>query len=66
LVLTPAKADPTEWSGRPFRFEVSIMNRHCVLTLLLCLLLVGCGGGSDPVNEGKDRPVPPPKKDKDK
>ena len=42
------------------------MNRRWILALLLCLLVLGCGGGSDPVNEGKDRPVPPPKKDKDK
>jgi len=25
--------------------------------------MAGCGGGSEPVNEGKDKPVPP-KKDK--
>lgn len=34
---------------------------------LICLIpLVGCGGNSDPVNDGKDRPIPPPKKEKDK
>ncbi len=42
------------------------MNRRWILALLLCLFVLGCGGGSDRVNEGKDKPVPPPKKDKDK
>jgi hypothetical protein len=42
------------------------MYRHWILALLICLIVLGCGGGSDPVNEGKDRPVPVPKKDKDK
>jgi hypothetical protein len=42
------------------------MNRRWIIAFLLCLLVLGCGGGSDPVNEGKDRPLPPPKKDKDK
>ena len=42
------------------------MNRHWIIALMFCLLLLGCGGGSEPVNEGKDRPVPPAKKDKDK
>jgi hypothetical protein len=40
------------------------------LILWLCLLgmlpVVGCGGPPQPVNDGKDRPIPPPKKDKDK
>jgi len=31
----------------------------CVL-LILALAITGCGGGNDPVNEGKDKP----KKDK--
>jgi hypothetical protein len=38
------------------------MNRRWIIALLLGLLVLGCGGGADPVNEGKDRPVP--KKDK--
>jgi PBP1b-binding outer membrane lipoprotein LpoB len=33
------------------------------IVLLLCLLLSGCGGDNSPVNEGKDKPIPP-KKDK--
>lgn len=37
---------------------------RAILALLLCLILLGCGGGSEPVNEGKDHPIPPPKKDK--
>ena len=28
------------------------------MVLLLCsILLAGCGGGNDPVNQGKDKPV---------
>jgi len=30
-----------------------------ILLLLLCLGVAGCGGDNSPVNEGKDRPVPP-------
>jgi hypothetical protein len=37
-------------------------NRHWIIALLLCLFILGCGGGVDPVNKGKDRPAP--KKDK--
>jgi hypothetical protein len=33
------------------------------LVITLTLSMAGCGGGSEPVNEGKDKPVPP-KKDK--
>jgi hypothetical protein len=39
---------------------------RAVLFLLVCLTLLaslaGCGGDREPVNEGKDRPIP--KKDK--
>jgi hypothetical protein len=42
------------------------MNFRYLLASLLLLFTLGCGGGADPVNEGKDRPAPPPKKDKDK
>ena len=34
-----------------------------ILILLATLALTGCSGGSDPVNEGKEKPVPA-KKDK--
>lgn len=37
-----------------------------IVALVLCLFMLGCGGGPDPVNEGKDRPVSSEKKDKDK
>ncbi len=42
------------------------MILRSILVGLLALFILGCGGGADPVNEGKDRPVPPPKKDKEK
>jgi PBP1b-binding outer membrane lipoprotein LpoB len=38
------------------------MKSASIILLLLMLLLAGCGGNTDPVNEGKDKPVPPPKK----
>ncbi len=41
------------------------MNRHWIFALLVCLLVVGCGGDNAPVNEGKDRPIPA-KKEKEK
>ena len=41
-------------------------NRLFTIVVVLTLMISGCSGGSDPVNEGKDRPAPPPKKDKDK
>ena len=38
-----------------------------IFPLLMCVLpAAGCAGGNNPVNEGKDRPIPPPKTDKDK
>ena len=40
------------------------MKSVSILLMLLCLLLAGCSGDSSPVNQGKDKPVPPPKKDK--
>jgi hypothetical protein len=39
------------------------MKSAPILLLLVCLLLTGCGGTNEPVNEGKDKPVPQ-KKDK--
>jgi hypothetical protein len=44
---------------------MSLCRVLCWIFLLLLLPILGCGGGNDPVNEGKDRPMPP-KKDKDK
>jgi PBP1b-binding outer membrane lipoprotein LpoB len=38
------------------------MKSASFILLSLMLLLAGCGGNTDPVNEGKDRPVAPPKK----
>jgi len=35
------------------------MKRARILMPLLCLGIAGRGGDSSPVNEGKDRPVPP-------
>jgi hypothetical protein len=37
------------------------MKSAWIILLLFSLLLAGCGGGNDPVNEGKDKPVPPKK-----
>ena len=34
-----------------------------LLCILAAVLVAGCGGGNEPVNEGKDVP-PTPKKDK--
>lgn len=34
------------------------MNLHAAILLVLAtLLLAGCSGGTEPVNEGKDKPV---------
>jgi hypothetical protein len=32
-----------------------------LLVIILALSMAGCGGGNEPVNEGKDKPVPPKK-----
>lgn len=40
------------------------MKTTWLLMLVLSLFVAGCGGDTSPVNEGKDRPTPPPKKDK--
>lgn len=36
-----------------------------IVLLVLCSMLPGCNGGNEPVNQGKDKPVPP-KKENDK
>jgi hypothetical protein len=41
---------------------MSIRRLAQILCVLAALFLAGCGGGNEPINEGKDRPVP--KKDK--
>ncbi len=43
--------------GLPVKFEVN-MKVAWTLLMLFSLFLTGCGGGSDPVNEGKDKPKP--------
>jgi hypothetical protein len=39
------------------RGGLNIMKTASILLLLCSFLLAGCGGGNDPVNEGKDKPV---------
>ena len=39
------------------------MKSIWILILLAALAVTGCSGGSDPVNEGKEKPIPA-KKDK--
>jgi hypothetical protein len=53
-----------QWIG-PFRIINTMLRRSLILCLLFTLLttLAGCAGGNDPVNEGKEKPVPA-KKDK--
>ena len=44
------------------------MKPAFLMALFLSMFLVGCGGDNAPVNEvngiAKDKPIPPPKKDK--
>jgi hypothetical protein len=53
-----------QWVG-PLFLTPFMHIRYLTVWLLVGLLmaLAGCGGGNDPVNEGKDKPVPA-KKDK--